>query len=193
MSCWWESICLFWLSSHFSNFCFHFLSPHAAGCVALSLCIVSSSSSSFSISSSFFLLIQAPFWWTMGPWDHLPLLVPAGSHIDAHGSSHPGVCWIIALLCFIISLYLYFCKMWCLFTLTFSLLLLIILCDLPSTRSPSQRGGLGLTCRCLSPLSHLLDPHTLHYIYRYSVIASGTLWFSCSVRYMCNLLHVCLS
>ena len=38
------------------------------------------------------------------------LLLPVGS-----GSSHPGLHWIIALLCFTISLYLYFCLFWCIF------------------------------------------------------------------------------
>ena len=62
--------------------CFCFLSPQAASCVALSLSVASSSSSSSS------LFMQAPLWWTTGPWDHLPLLAPAGSHIDARGSRH---------------------------------------------------------------------------------------------------------
>ena len=76
------TIRLFWLTSHFSHFCFCFLSPQAASCVALSLSVASSSSSSSS------LFMQAPLWWTTGPWDHLPLLAPAGSHIDARGSRH---------------------------------------------------------------------------------------------------------
>lgn len=50
---------------------------------------------------------------------------PLASHIDGSGLSHPGLCWIIALLSFKVSVYLYFCKMCCLFILMFSFFLLI--------------------------------------------------------------------
>ena len=95
--------------------------------MSFSLYIASSSSSS---SSSLF--IQAPFWWTTGPWDHLPLL----AHTDLHTLGSTGS---LLSSVWLISLYLHF-YMWCLFTLIFSVLLLIILHGLPSSRLPRWRG-----------------------------------------------------
>ena len=95
--------------------------------------------------------------------DHSPLgpSTSPGSHClentDWHGSSYTRLHWIIALLCFTISLYPHFCKSWCL--LTWSLcILLIIFSDLNSFRSPWWTGGrvarapLGdaLTCSVIS-------------------------------------------
>ena len=44
--------------------------------ISIEISLSIASSSPFSSSSSS-LFIQAPFWWTTGPWDHLPLLAPA--------------------------------------------------------------------------------------------------------------------
>lgn len=78
---------MFWLTLYFSIFCVYFLFPQAASLLLL------------------LLLLSFPFRWTPGPWEHLPST--AASHIDGSGSTHPGICWIIALPCFTISLYLY--------------------------------------------------------------------------------------
>ena len=108
------------------------------------------------------------------PWEHLTLLDPAASHIDAYGSSYSGLHWINVLHCFTISLYLYFCKMWHLFTLIFSVLLLIIVCGLPSSRSPGGEEVVwtSTTWRCLGLLSRLLNPNSLHKLFFVSDILS---------------------
>ena len=91
---------------------------------------------------------------------NITLVAPAASHIDGSGSPYPGLCWIIALLCFIISLHLYFYKIGYLFTLIFSVLLLFILCVLVSSRSC----GLGTTWQCFGLLSRPLG--STHYVYQ---------------------------
>ena len=60
------------------------------------------------------------------------------------------------------------------------------------TVSERRSCGSGIIWWCLSPLSRLLDPQTSICI-RYSAIATGTLWFCCSVLNMWHLLHLCLS
>ena len=84
--------------------------------------------------------------------------------------SHPGLCWIIAPLCFIISSYLYFCQI-----------------------STVERRSCGsdTTWRCLILLS---SPGATHFSYitipiRYSVDANCKLWFCCSVLLMWRLLQ----
>ena len=90
------------------------------------------------------------------------LLLPP--HTDRSGSSQSGLSWITALLCFTLSLYLYFCQIWCLHC-DVSFLLLSILCVLPSFR---------LNCM------------------RYSVSSTCKMFFFCSALYTWHLLHVCL-
>ena len=124
--------------------------------------------------------------------DHGPIYqAPAASHIDGSGSSYPGLHWIIALLCFTISSYLYFCQIWCVFILLFSFfLLLVILCGLPSSRSPRWSGG----WRCLGLLSHPLDPHTLHILhYLYQIFSQRKLWIMILLFCSVHLLHACPS
>ena len=140
------------INMHFSNFCFCFLFPQAASCVTLSLSVASSplSSLSFRLPSDGSRASGAIYF----SW----LLLPRNT--DGFGSPHPGICWIIALLCLTISLFLYLCKCWS------PCLLLIILCGQPSSRSPGWTGGhvacrAGTTWRCLILHSRLLDPHTL--------------------------------
>ena len=63
--------------------------------------------------------------------------------------------------------YYYFCKVWCLVTLVFCVLQLIILCVLPSSRSPRWRGGRVARAALGDPSAcsvALLEPHTFHII-----------------------------
>lgn len=53
-------------------------------------------------------------------WLAPPPPPPPTSYIDGSGLSYPGLCWIIALRCFKVSVNLYFCKMCFLFILMFS-------------------------------------------------------------------------
>ena len=91
--------------------------------------------------SFFLLLLHVLFTFHSGSllMDHWP----QGASISpgSYGWSYPGLHWTIALLSLTICLYLYFCNMWCLFTLIFSVSLLIILRGLPFSRSPRWRGG----------------------------------------------------
>ena len=154
---------------------------------------------SISSSSSSSLFIQTPFWWTRGPWEHLPLLPPAVSLIDGSGSSYPGLSWIITLLCFT-SLYLYVCKMWCLLILMFSFLLLIFSCGLSSSRSWRWRRSFVAQATLVDASACSLTPNPSSGIYiyiyhinciRYRVNANCKLWFCCFVLFMWHLLHVC--
>ena len=82
---------------------------------------------------------------------------------DAYGSS---------FLCFTISLYLYFCQMCCLSTLS----LLILLSGLPSSRSPRWRGGrVAQSTRGSTHLTYIII------CIGYSVSVTCKLWFCCSI------------
>ena len=118
------------------TFVFVFLS-HKLPPVLLSTASIASSSSSSS------LLFRLP------SDDHGPLgpsTSPGSRCLEILGSglSYPGLHWIIAHLCFTISLYLYL----------YLRLLLIILCDLPSSR-----GGQEVVCLILH------TSHTVYHLY----------------------------
>ena len=70
LCCQQETICLFWSIPHFSNFCFCFLLSQAASCVILYTLYSFPPFSLLHLYLPFF--IQAPFWCTTAPWDHLP-------------------------------------------------------------------------------------------------------------------------
>ena len=96
----------------------------------------------------------------LGPSTISGLLLPWNT--DRSGSSHPGLCWIIALLCFIISSYQYFCNSWC---LSLSITYYLVCPALFQVTMVDRRScGSDTTWWCLVQFSHLLDPHTLLYI-----------------------------
>ena len=90
-------------------------------------------------------------------------------------SSHSGLCWIIALLCFTISSYLYFCKSWSLSLPVANDLVCPALFQV--TMVDRRWCGSGTTWWCLVQLSRLLDPLTSHIIcIRLSVNVTCKLW-----------------
>ena len=107
-----------------------------------------------------------------------------------------GLRWIIALLCWTLSLYLYFCGIRCfyIYGLFFVTANHLVWPDLFQVTMVKRRsGGSG---HHLAMLSRLLDPHTHTHIVIciiYSVSATCKLWFCCYVLYMRHLLHVCPS
>ena len=107
-------------------FCYHKMQA-----VSLLTLFTASSFSSSSSSSSSSISFRIP---TEGPPTFYRLLLPWNT--DGSGLSHPGLHWFIALLCFTIASYLYFCKSWCL-----SLSITNYVCGLPSSRSPGWTGG----------------------------------------------------
>ena len=127
--------------------------------------------------------------------DHRPLRPSTFSgfllpwNTDGSGLSHHGLCWIITLLFFTISSYLYFCKSWCISLsitnhLVWPALFQVTMVDRRSCGSDS-------TWWCLILLSRLLGTHTFHInCIRHSVNATCKL-ICCSFLYTRNLWHVC--
>ena len=180
---------LFILISHFSNLCFCFLFPQAASCVTLYTLYSPPLLSPPSLSppplfhSGSLLIDHGP----LGPSTISGLLLPWNT--DRSGSSHPGLCWIIALLCFTISSYLYFCKSWC---LSLSITNYLVCPALLQVTMVDRRScGSGTTWWCLVLLSCLLDPLTLHITcIRLSVNVTCKLWF---VALFCTRDIYCMS
>ena len=131
-----ETSCLFWSVSHFSNLCFCFLFPQAASCVTLSIASSSSSLSSSSFASSS-LSFRLPSDGPQAPWDRLPfpgsccleILIDLDRHTLGSAGSLLSSASLSPHICISVNLDASLC------------LLLIILCGLPSSRSPWWTGG----------------------------------------------------
>ena len=110
----------------------------------------------------------------LGPSTISGLLLPWNT--DRSGSSHPGLCWIIALLCFTISSYLYLCKSSCLYLFITNYLVCPALFQV--TMVDRRLCDSDTTWWFLVQHSRLLDPFTLHIsCIRLSVNVTCKLWF----------------
>ena len=124
-----------------------------------------------------------------GPWALTISGLLLSWNTDRYRLSHPGLHWIITLLCFTISSYLYFCKSWCLSLSITNYLVWHALFQ--ATGVDRSLCGSGTTWWCLVLRSHLLDPLTLHIIcITLSVNVSSKLWF---VALFCTQDNYCMS
>ena len=76
-------------------------------------------------------------------------------HMDHHNMGSAGS------LLYSVLVSRHICKMWCLFTLIFFVILLIISCGLPPPRHHGREEVVWVGHRCLGLLSRLLDPQTV--------------------------------
>ena len=134
--------------THFSNlcvFCSHKLQAVSLSTLSIASCSPPPLSPPPLFHSGSLLMDHGP----LGPSTYSGLLLPCST--DGSGLSDPGLCWIIALLCFTISSYLYFCNSWYLSLSISNYLVWPALFQL--TEVNRRFCGLATTWWCLDPLT----------------------------------------